>query len=102
MMSNWVRFTDRLPAETDCDGAGYLFVMDENGDWETTTIIHTTMHPEAYKEYFWLENVPELPKPRTLEDVARELHDNFLDLSLDDIQKLAVEMKEILEGKDNE
>lgn len=76
-MANWVKFTERMPRDSDVnhegkvviqyeDGtlttAGFLWVLDDSGRLDT-----------PYKDCYWLENVPELPKPRTLEDVAGEL-----------------------------
>ncbi len=67
-MANWVRFSDRLPTEDDMNYEGEVVIQHEDGMLSTAwPLLHN------YKTSFWLENIPELPKPRTLEDVAKAL-----------------------------
>ncbi len=103
-MANWVKFSERLPKEKDCDGAGALFVMDEHGDRDTISISYTELNAELFEDQFWLENVPDMPEPRTLEDVVEE----YLSINVRDVgdrrhrMNLEKEMREILERSGNE
>ena len=100
-MANWVKFSDRLPTEDDLDYNGKLMFADKYGftsytrwDCGDDSIV------EHYMAYRWLENIPPLPKPRTLEDVVKE----YLYHAGNTIQRLALqdEMLDILERKDDE
>lgn len=111
-MANWVRFSERMPTEGDLDNGGQVVIQGEDGTLATAWIPHHRRRdasgpPDHYKDCCWLESLPPLPEPRTLEDVARDM------IGCDGIPitkpcayvvhyALIEEMKEILERKDDE
>ena len=101
-MSNWVKFSDRLPSGADANSEGELFMQHEDGTRSITCTEFTEEEPdqcvEDYAGWFWLENVPPLSKPRTLEDVVREYVDTSKPQRVLDLFK---EMKEFI-GVSNE
>lgn len=95
-MANWVKFSDRLPTEDDLDAFGGLVVSDDEGNRDY--VYWYRFQPEfPMKACYWLENIPPVPKPRTLEDVVRE----YVYHAGNTIRRLELqdEMKEILEKK---
>ena len=105
-MAKWVKFSDRLPTEDDLDDAEGLFLSDGNGRHYSTNS-GWLAYSSYYDDWLWLEDVPPLPKPRTLEDVARDLCSTGFDFNWHiltaEVRRLVNEMKEILEkGLDNQ
>ena len=104
-MAKWVKFSDRMPTEGDLDTHGGLFLCGPDGKGEYMTF-GPFSHAfkaiyERYEGYYWLENnAPPVPKPRTLEDVARDMIVRYS--YHNPLSKLIKEMKEILERKDDE
>ena len=103
-MTKWIKFSDRLPTENDTDDANELITMHRNGTWDTVSLPYTQLHKFIYEDYFWMENVPSAPKPRTLEEVAGDLcRTGFACDQSDEVRGLVNEMREILwrlEGHD--
>lgn len=102
LMAKWIKFSDRLPTEADSQ-KGEVIVQYNNGVCCTPMLTSVLQNPSFYADHFWLENTPELPKTRTIEDVAKDL----LKLSQSriitgDFEDLMGEMREILEREDNE
>lgn len=61
--------------------------------------LHRGRQTKVGTRMVWLENTPDTPKPRTLEDVVRD----YLTTTFDRRPELEKEMKEILEkGLDNQ
>ena len=90
-MSNWVKFSDRLPTEADAGPEGEVFVQHSGGMF--TADIYCS---DLFEDCYWLANVPPLPKPRTLEDVVQQ----YLDTSQPQPRvDLLNEMKEIIRKK---
>ena len=73
-MANWVRLSERVPTKEDCCPSGLLILTAENeASWWT---VHYTRKKNFFweKATHWLDELPPLPtKPRTLEDIAKEL-----------------------------
>ena len=100
-MANWVRFSERIPMGSDLDFQGMVFIQDEDGKLATAWVPDdASWVRDRYKDCCWLENLPPLPKPRTLEDVVKE----YLYCAVGGIRRLELkeEMQEILERKDDE
>lgn len=101
-MSNWVKFSDRIPSEDDANADGVVFIQ-HGGGVKSVAYVDNAEHYED--GWFWLEGVPPVPKPRTLEEVVRELL-RYIERggvsSSDWCNDLIKEMKEILEGGNNE
>ena len=101
-MTRWVRFSDRLPTVEDFLPTGELIILGEEGI-ETAICKVDALESvrDLYSECFWLENVPELPKPRTLEEVARDLFITGFDFDWHiltaEVRGLLNEMRDILE-----
>ena len=95
-MSKWVKFSDRLPTKADADKEGEVFVEHSGGCRSKVSIHWASGNPCHWVDWFWLENVPEIPKPRTLEDVTRELLDSGMGGNSVHWLVLFEEMKEIL------
>ena len=101
-MAKWIKFSDRMPTEADAGLDGEVFVQHEGGKF-TADIFWVRNNPDHYEVHYWLENVPALPKPRTLEDVVGDLRRYFERGGVvgskwcDDIVN---EMREILERKE--
>jgi len=73
-MSNWVKFSDRLPTEGDANINGDVIVHYADGAYAFVNIWNLDApHNAVSSESHWLDNVPPVPKPRTLEDVARDM-----------------------------
>ena len=72
-MSNWIKFSDRMPTEADADTGKKVIGKGMGGDWYVTYLADVYRYPDCCADHFWLENVPPLPKPRTLEDAVRDL-----------------------------
>ncbi len=106
-MAKWIKFSDRTPTEADTDTKGNLMVRcDKHGYWYMRHIKVIKQNLSFYDKrgLSWLEGIPPLPKPRTLEDVVREYlggSDEECLLYREDNRRLRKEMREILEEKDN-
>ncbi len=104
-MSNWVKFSDRLPTESDLNSEGEVFIVYEDG---TQSIANWDYIQEDLSQcygWFWLAGVPKPPKPRTLEDVIGEMlrYIERVGVSGSDwCNDLVNEMREITERKDDE
>ncbi len=99
-MCNWVKFSDRLPTKSDANFDNEVFIQCQDGTRSTACLDHIDEGQHLpYPDWFWLENTPDTPKPRTLEDVVRD----YLTTTFDRRSELEKEMKEILEkGLDNQ
>ena len=99
-MSNWVRFSDRMPTEADAGPEGEVFVQHSGGMMGTADIYWASDH-DHHDTGFWLENVPPLPTPRTIKDVVLEYIDaaNWIEPWE---CRYRDEMKEILEREEHE
>ena len=97
-MSNWIKFSDRMPTEADADTGKKVIGKGMGGDWYVTYLADVYRYPDCCADHFWLENVPPLPTPRTLEDVVRQYVDTSKPQPRVDLLN---EMKEILGVKDN-
>ena len=100
-MSNWVKFSDRLPTEADADIDGNVMVLRPDNSWcikkcygTAGSIMSNLWVIECGDLHLlWLESVPKRPKPRTLEDVVREYVDTGKPQRVLDLLK---EMKEFI------
>ena len=80
-MSNWIKFSDRMPTEADADTGGYLIVLYPDDSVRGLKCFGTEKYQHRHGVYwlakrgdlFWLANVPRRPKPRTMEDLANGL-----------------------------
>ena len=99
-MSNWVKFSERLPTEADANQYGWVIVLRRDDEYAYSST-DAMKNPDRYTEFCWLEGVPSLPKPRTLEDVVR---DYLADANWNEPweQRYRDEMLEILERSCNE
>ncbi len=69
-MARWVKFSERLPTESDADRDNHVITFFETEGLSTRDIHFLDF--ENREGWYWLENVPALPtKPKTIEDVAR-------------------------------
>lgn len=95
-MSNWVKFSDRMPTEFDANFSKEVIAMSDNGTWHTVMLPHALHNPSWYEHHFWLENVPK--PPRTLDDVVRDYLSATGDIS--SRVKLQKEMKSFIKEKE--
>lgn len=107
-MSKWIKFTDRLPTEADANIKGQVLILYPDGGMASVDRLMQRNRMNKENNCCWLEDVPEPPKPRTLEDVVREYietvinHRHYTDERAERGNRLVEEMRGILEkGDDN-